>query len=78
MTISELSVRRPVLMTMVYLLIMVVALVYLPRLDIALYPDIDLPVLSVMVDCGEAGPEEIEQQVARELENQIGSVENLN
>ena len=63
MTLSELSVRRPVLMTMIYILIMVIAMVFLPRMEIALYPDIDLPVITVFVDCNDAGPEEIEQQV---------------
>lgn len=77
MTISELSVRRPVLMTMVYVLIMVIAVVFLPKLDIALYPTVDLPVLSVMVDCNDAGPEEIEQQIAKVLENNLSSIENL-
>ena len=77
MTISELSVRRPVLMTMVYVLIMVIAVVFLPKLDIALYPTVDMPVLSVMVDCEDAGPEEIEQQVAKVLENNLSSIENL-
>ena len=77
MTLSELSVRRPVLMTMVYLLICVIALVFLPRLDIALYPQVDFPVISVIVDCNDAGPEEIEQQVAKELEDNLGSIENL-
>lgn len=78
MTISELSVRRPVLMTMIYVLIMVIAAVFLGKLDIALYPDIDMPLLSVMVDCEDAGPEEIEQQVAKVLENNLSSIENLN
>ena len=77
MTLSELSVRRPILMTMVYLLICVIALVFLPRLDIALYPQVDLPVISVIVNCNDAGPEEIEQQVAKELEDYLGSIENL-
>ena len=77
MTLSELSVRRPVLMTMVYLLICVIALVFLPRLDIALYPQVDFPVISVIVNCNDAGPEEIEQQVAKELEDNLGSIENL-
>ncbi len=77
MTLSELSVRRPVLMTMVYLLIVVIALVFLPRMEIALYPDIDMPVISVFVDCGDAGPEEIEQQVAMELEENFSSLENI-
>ena len=77
MTLSELSVRRPVLMTMIYLLIVVIALVFLPRMEIALYPDIDLPVITVFVDCNDAGPEEIEQQVAKELEEYFSSLENL-
>ena len=77
MTLSELSVRRPVLMTMIYLLIVVIALVFLPRMEIALYPDIDLPVITVFVDCNDAGPEEIEQQVAKELEEYFSSLESL-
>ena len=49
MTLSELSVRRPVLMTMTYVLISVICLVFLPRLDLALYPSVDYPVISVSV-----------------------------
>ena len=64
-------------MTMIYILIMVIALVFLPRMEIALYPDIDLPVITVFVDCNDAGPEEIEQQVAKELEDRFSSLENL-
>ena len=77
MKISELSVRRPVLMTMVYVLIAIIAAVYISQLDIALIPDTDLPVISVIVDCDDAGPELIEQQVARPLENALSSIENL-
>ena len=77
MNLSELSVRRPVLMTMVYVLICVICLVFLPRLDMALYPDVDLPVISVMVDCGDAGPEEVELQVTKTLEDSLNSLQNL-
>lgn len=77
MTLSELSVRRPVLMTMVYILICVICVVFLPRLDMALYPDVDLPVISVMVSCEDAGPEEIELQVTEIMENSLQSLQNL-
>ena len=77
MNLSELSVRRPVLMTMIYVLICVICLVFLPRLDMALYPDVDLPVISVMVDCNDAGPEEIEQQVTKTMEDALNSLQNL-
>lgn len=77
MTISELSVRRPVLMTMVYVLIMIIAAIFISNLDMALYPTVDMPVLSVVVSCEDAGPEEIEQQVAIPLENALSSVTDL-
>ena len=38
MKLSELSVRRPVLISMTYLLLLLVSLLFLKDLDIALYP----------------------------------------
>ena len=77
MKLSELSVRRPVLITMVYVIIMVLCAMFVSNLQIALYPSVSMPIISVMVDCNNAGPEEIEQQVAKVLENNLGSIENL-
>ena len=77
MTVSELSVRRPVLMTMIYVLIAIIAAIFLTRLEIALYPETDMPVISVMVGCEDAGPELIEQQVTKTLEDSLSSLENL-
>ncbi|WP_320127549.1 efflux RND transporter permease subunit [uncultured Sphaerochaeta sp.] len=78
MKLSELSVRRPVLITMVYVLLLVIAAIFVSRINIALYPSVDMPIISVRVNCNDVGPEEIELQVARVLENSLGSVENLN
>lgn len=77
MTLSKLSVRRPVLMTMVYVLICVIAIVFIPQLDIELIPDVEMPVVTVMVDCGTASPDEIETGVAETLETALSSMENL-
>ena len=78
MKISELSVRRPVLMTMVYVLIAIIAAVYISQIDIALIPDTEMPIISVMVSSDEdVGPELMEQQIARTLENSLSSMENL-
>lgn len=78
MTISELSVRRPVLMTMVYVMLIVIAILFIPRLDQAMFPDMDLPYVTVFAECGDADPESIELQVAKRLEDAVSSVENLN
>ena len=77
MKISELSVRRPVLMTMVYVLIAIIAVVYLMNIEIALYPETDMPMISVMTSCDGADSELVEQQVTRQLEDALSSVENL-
>lgn len=78
MNISEMSVRRPVLMTMVYVVLIVIAALFIPRLDQAMFPDMDMPFLMVYADCGDADPESIELQVAKTLEQTVASVENLN
>lgn len=78
MNITELSVRRPVMMSMIYLLILIISMVFLTNLDIALYPSVDMPVISIIVSCTDAGPEEIESQVTKPLEDALSSVENLN
>lgn len=77
MNISELSVRRPVLMTMVYVMLILVAVLFIPRLDQAMFPDVDMPYLMVFADCGSADPESIEIQVTKRLEDTVSSVENL-
>ena len=78
MNISELSVRRPVLMTMVYVMLAIIAILFIPRLDQAMFPDVDMPYMMVFADCGDADPESIEAQVTKRLEDTISSVENLN
>ncbi len=77
MTISELSVRRPVTITMIYVLICVIAAIFIPRLGIALYPTVDMPMISVRTTYSNVGPEEIEENVTKVLENQLGRVEGL-
>jgi len=77
MKISDLSVRRPVLMTMIYIVLLVMTVVFVSDLEIALYPSVDMPMATIFVDCNDAGPEEIEQQVAKVLENAVNSLENL-
>ncbi len=77
MTLSELSVRRPVLITMVFVLLITLAILMIPKLEIALYPSVDMPLLSVIVETEQVGPEVNEMQVARILENNLGSVKGM-
>lgn len=77
MSISELSVRRPVAMTMVYLLICIIAAVYIPRLGVALYPSTTYPFLSVTTTYTDVGPEEIDQNVTDVIVNRLTRVKGV-
>jgi len=77
MSISEISVRRPIFISMVYVLLMIIATLFVSNLDIALYPSVEMPILTIMVSADDAGPEEIEMQVTKILENSLGSLDNL-
>ncbi|NLM00614.1 MAG: efflux RND transporter permease subunit [Treponema sp.] len=77
MSISELSVRKPVTITMSYILACVIAFVFLPRLGIALYPSVTRPVLSVFTSYPNVGPEEIDKNVTEYLVNRLTRVPSL-
>ena len=77
MNISELSVRKPVSITMIYVAIVVVAVVFLPRLGIALNPNVEFPFLTVRTSYSNVGPEEIDKTVTQVLSNQLRRVQGL-
>lgn len=77
MDISELSVRRPVLMVMVYVLICVVAAVFIPKLGIALTPNVEFPMLAVMTTYSNVGPEEIDTNVTKVITNQLSRIQGI-
>ncbi len=79
MQVSEFSVRRPIFITMVFTVVLVICAMFLPSLQIALYPSVSMPIIAVMVSMDdEADPEAVEQQVAKVMENRLGSIQNLN
>lgn len=74
MKIADLSIRRPVLMTMVVMSFVVVGIFSLTRLGIDLTPKIDLPYVVVSIIYPGAGPEEMETQVAEPIEEVVSAI----
>ena len=77
MNISELSVRRPVTITMLYVLACVIALVFIPRLGIALYPSTEMPMLTVSTSYPNVGPEEIDANVTDIIVSRLNRIPGL-
>jgi HAE1 family hydrophobic/amphiphilic exporter-1 len=72
--ITDFSVDRPVSITMLVGIVMVVGFIALARLGIDMMPEIDFPTLSVMVRYDGAPSEEIETIVAKNYEGALAGV----
>ena len=77
MILSNLSVRRPVLMTMVIMTFVVLGLFSYFRLVVDLMPEVDLPFVTVTTVYPGAGPEEIETQISKKIEDAVSNISNV-
>jgi len=77
MFLPEISVRRPVLATVMSLLIILVGVIAFDRLTVREYPKIDSPVVSVRTVYTGASPQVIESQVTQPLEDSISGIEGV-
>lgn len=74
MNISETSIRRPVLSTVLVLVIILFGIVGYTSLGVREYPSIDNPIISVSASYPGANAEVIENQITEPLEQQINGI----
>jgi HAE1 family hydrophobic/amphiphilic exporter-1 len=77
MNITEISVKRPIATTMVFLIIIVLGLMGLRFLPVDLLPQIEFPMLSIRTIYPNVGPEEIETIITDRVENAVAGVPNV-
>jgi hydrophobe/amphiphile efflux-1 (HAE1) family protein len=77
MTLSDLSVRRPVFAWMLMIGLMFFGALCFLRLGVSQMPDIDFPVLNINVNWEGAVPEIIETEIVDPIEEKVISVEGL-
>jgi multidrug efflux pump len=77
MRLSETSVRRPVLATVMSLLLVLVGLVSFKQLSVREYPRIDEPLVNVSTRLLGASSEVIESQVTKPLEDSIAGIDGV-
>lgn len=75
--IIELSVRRPVSVTMAAIAVVAFGWVALQRLSLDLLPDISYPTLVVQTDFPDTAPQEVESLVTRPIEEAVGVLRGL-
>jgi multidrug efflux pump len=74
-TLSELSIRRPVLATVMNLLIIVAGIACWLVLPVRELPDVDNPLVSVSTVYAGASPETVEATLTQPLEEQLNGIE---
>lgn len=74
MTLSDVSIKRPVFTAMTALLLVVLGLIGLDRLGTDLFPDVSFPFVAVTTVYRGAGPAEIESQVSKPLEDAVAGI----
>lgn len=77
MSISETSVKRPVAMSMVVLMIVVMGLYSLMMLPIDLYPNMTMPIIAVQTTYSGVSPSEMEEMVTKPIESAVSQVSGI-
>lgn len=77
MNLSSLSIKRPVFITCILLLTLVLGLFSFLKLPVDLFPDVTFPVVTVQTPYPGAGPKEVEILVSKPLEEELGTISGI-
>jgi hydrophobic/amphiphilic exporter-1 (mainly G- bacteria), HAE1 family len=74
MNLSELSIRRPVFITCLVILLLTVGTISLKKLPVDLFPDVTFPVIMINTSYAGASPEEVETLVSKVIEEEMNNI----
>lgn len=77
MNLASLSIKRPVFITCIVVVILVVGLLSLSKLPVDLFPNVTFPIVTVTTTYPGAGPEEVETLVSKIYEEELSNVPGL-
>jgi hydrophobe/amphiphile efflux-1 (HAE1) family protein len=77
MSLSDISIKNPVLAWMIVVGVIVFGLIAFSRLGVSQLPDVDFPVLSISADWQGAAPEVMETEVTDTLEGAIMGIQGV-
>src|SRR6476660_3197064 len=77
MFLSNLSIRRPVFATVLMLSLATLGITSYRRLAVDLYPNVEIPVITVVTIYPGASPETVERDVTKKIEEAINPIAGL-
>ncbi|MBS3767842.1 MAG: efflux RND transporter permease subunit [Candidatus Cloacimonetes bacterium] len=77
MFLSKISIKRPVMITMLVLVFIVFGIIAYSALPLNLMPVIDMPFVTVQTIYPGAGPKEVEVQITKKIEDEISTISQI-
>ncbi|MFM6973354.1 MAG: efflux RND transporter permease subunit, partial [Alphaproteobacteria bacterium] len=77
MNITELSIKRPAFITSLMITIITIGYIAFKKMNVELFPNIDIPIIFVATRYDGAAPSEIENLVTKPLEEEISTVSGI-
>lgn len=77
MNLPSLSIKRPIFITCIVLLMLILGFFSLKKMPVDMFPDVTFPVLFVQVTYPGASPLDLEKQVSKPIEDEVGSISGL-
>src|SRR5512137_1909616 len=74
MFLSDLSIKRPAFATVLMLALVTLGTFSYRRLAIDMFPDIEIPVLSIVTKYPGASPETVEREVTKKIEQAVNPI----
>ena len=78
MNLAKICVNQPVLAVMLNLVFIFLGVVSFSTLTMDLFPEVDIPIVSVRTIWRGAAPQEIERQVTQEIEDAVATISGIN
>lgn len=78
MFLSDLSIKRPIMISMLLIALMLFGGIAYFGLNLALTPDVSFPIITIQTIYPGGGPQELELQVTKKIEDAVSSISNIN
>lgn len=77
MFLSQWSVRRPIAMTALIIVLVMIGITLYPRISIDLLPNMEVPMVLVRCEYQGASPTEIEVEIVKRIEDAVSSLDGI-
>lgn len=77
MNVSAWAIKKPVPSLLLFVLLTIVGLISFNKMGIQNFPDVDLPIITISATLEGASPTQLENDVARKIEDQIATIDKV-